>query len=163
MKVTVPRSSFFHQAPVEFPVSTSNMAYADRLKPRCNLNNRRILNSVSSDTSEESGPAVTRPSSRPAPGLSVQISPSQRRARDIVRKYRKNMRMQEFRRLKSIVPSVADDEKASQVSDCKNWYESVVVCLARLKCTLSIWRGFMTHFCPNRTLDEVDWSRLSID
>jgi hypothetical protein len=42
-------------------------------------------------------------------------SPTQRQAKDIVRKYRRQVRNAEFRKLRSIVPAVAENEKASQV------------------------------------------------
>ena len=43
-------------------------------------------------------------------------SPTQYRAKAIIRKYRRHVRQVEFKRLRSIVPAVAGNEKASQVS-----------------------------------------------
>ncbi len=72
--------------------SSSNirLAYSDRLKPNC---------------------AMGR-SADPAPPM----SPAQLVARAIVRKYRRRQRRREFQRLRRVVPAVASDEKASQVS-----------------------------------------------
>lgn len=90
-----------HQSPL--------MAFADRLKPLC-----------SQRPSSPSTPPTHSPSSevsvhrRPTATTVTRRSPSQRRAREIVRKYRKHVRNAEFRRLRSVVPAVADDEKASQ-------------------------------------------------
>merc|ERR1712020_710693 len=42
-------------------------------------------------------------------------SPTQHRAKAIIRKYRRHVRQVEFKRLRSIVPAVAGNEKASQV------------------------------------------------
>ena len=72
--------------------SSSNirLAYSDRLKPNC---------------------AMGR-GADPAPPM----SPAQQVARAIVRKYRRRQRRREFQRLRRVVPAVAYDEKASQVS-----------------------------------------------
>ena len=78
------------------------MAYADRLKPTCSIN--RGQSSLASAPS----PIKSRPSA-------AARSPTQTRAKAIVKKYRAHVRNQEFKRLKSIVPSVADNDKVSKV------------------------------------------------
>ena len=89
------------------------MAFADRLKPLCSQRPSSpstqppTTHSPSSEVSVHRRPTATTAGTR--------RSPSQRRAREIVRKYRKHVRNAEFRRLRSVVPAVADDEKASQV------------------------------------------------
>ena len=75
------------------------LAYADRLKPR----------TFSRDPPTEK--ATASPSK--VPGGSN--SPAQARARSILKKYRAHVRNQEFKRLRSVVPAVADNDKASKV------------------------------------------------
>ena len=96
-----------HQSPL--------MAFADRLKPLCSQ--RPSSPSTPPTHSPSSEVSVhRRPTATTATTAVTRRSPSQRRAREIVRKYRKHVRNAEFRRLRSVVPAVADDEKASQVS-----------------------------------------------
>ena len=92
------------------------MAFADRLKPLCS---QRPSSAPSSPSSPSSDSPPEIPSHhrryRGSAAAPARRSPSQRRAREIVRKYRRHVRNAEFRRLRSVVPAVADDEKASQV------------------------------------------------
>ena len=100
--------------PFQSPVShqTPLMAFADRLKPLCS---QRPPSPPSSPSAPDSPPEVSTAQRRLRHTL--RRSPSQRRAREIVRKYRRHVRNAEFRRLRSVVPAVADDEKASQVRE----------------------------------------------
>ena len=94
-----------HQSPL--------MAFADRLKPLCS---QRPSSPSTPPHSPSSEVCVNRRPTATTAMTATRRSPSQRRAREIVRKYRKHVRNAEFRRLRSVVPAVADDEKASQVS-----------------------------------------------
>jgi len=73
------------------------MAYADRLKPSCSLSR--------SEVQDQATPQKARPGHK---------SPVQTRAKAILKKYRAHVRNQEFKRLKSVVPAVADNDKASK-------------------------------------------------
>jgi len=84
------------------------MAFADRLKPLCSQRPSSAPSSPSTPSSPSSDSSTEVSAHR------WRRSPSQRRAREIVRKYRRHVRNAEFRRLRSVVPAVADDEKASQ-------------------------------------------------
>ena len=75
----------------EGPLNIRRLAFADRLKPL-------FLRSQSR---------------RRRPGR--QESPSQSKAKEIVKKYRRRTRKAEFRRLRLLVPAVAENEKASEV------------------------------------------------
>eukprot|EP00096_Caligus_rogercresseyi_P004553 TRINITY_DN1887_c0_g1_i1.p1 TRINITY_DN1887_c0_g1~~TRINITY_DN1887_c0_g1_i1.p1 ORF type:complete len:180 (-),score=58.85 TRINITY_DN1887_c0_g1_i1:231-770(-) len=48
------------------------------------------------------------------PSSPPSISPAQGKARAIVKKYRRHVRNAEFKKLRSVVPSVSENEKASQ-------------------------------------------------
>ena len=79
------------------------MAYADRLKPRsCSLTGRS--SEMIQDKPQQVSPQ--RPGHK---------SPVQTRAKAILKKYRAHVRNQEFKRLRSVVPAVADNDKASKV------------------------------------------------
>ena len=86
--------------------NNSRLAYADRLKPLCSQQHQE--QERRDHLHRQQQPYLRR--RRPI------RSPNQNRAREIVRKYRRQVREAEFRRLRSVVPAVADDEKASQVS-----------------------------------------------
>ena len=94
--------------------SKINLAFADRLKPNC-TQQRSSFSAECSDTSfgDDSSASlnlrIERQRSNPYG------SPSQYRAKAIIRKYRRHVRHVEFKRLRSIVPAVAGNEKASQV------------------------------------------------
>jgi hypothetical protein len=99
-----------------------NLAFADRLKPACSQ--RSSMSSESSvgglQVSEPSnvdsswrGNSLYRRSERSR--NNPHGSPTQYRAKAIIRKYRRHVRHVEFKRLRSIVPAVAGNEKASQV------------------------------------------------
>ena len=74
--------------------------FEDRLRPRCLNRDRRRLNVEMCEDSPR--PQAT--------------SPGQRKARAIVRKYRRNVRYAQLHRLKSLVPAVAEREEATEVS-----------------------------------------------
>jgi len=74
------------------------LAYADRLKPR----------TFSRD------PPTEKATASPSKVAGGSNSPAQARARSILKKYRAHVRNQEFKRLRSVVPAVADNDKASK-------------------------------------------------
>ena len=98
-----------------------NLAFADRLKPTCSQRSpmspsealvRGIQDSDSSNVDSSWNNLYLRAErSRNNP----RGSPTQYRAKAIIRKYRRHVRQVEFKRLRSIVPAVANNEKASQV------------------------------------------------
>jgi len=92
-----------------------NLAFADRLKPACSQ--RSSMSPSSTDSSLVADSPYSRSNlyrraeqSRNNP----HGSPTQHRAKAIIRKYRRHVRQVEFKRLRSIVPAVANNEKASQ-------------------------------------------------
>ena len=100
-----------------------NLAFADRLKPACSQRS-----SMSSESSLGSGLHVSESSNVDSSWRRNSLylrtersrnnphgSPTQYRAKAIIRKYRRHVRHVEFKRLRSIVPAVAGNEKASQV------------------------------------------------
>jgi len=74
------------------------MAYADRLKPSCAMSRTETIPATSSTVKARPG----------------HKSPVQTRAKAILKKYRAHVRNQEFKRLKSVVPAVADNDKVSK-------------------------------------------------
>lgn len=74
------------------------MVCTDRLKPNC-----------SHRASKTEIPVVLR-----SPTQSSSRSPTQNSARAIVKKYRRHVRLVEFKRLKHIVPAVRENDKASE-------------------------------------------------
>lgn len=74
------------------------LAYADRLKPRTFTRD----------------PPTEKATSSPSKVATGSNSPAQARARSILKKYRAHVRNQEFKRLRSVVPAVADNDKASK-------------------------------------------------
>ena len=101
-----------------------NLAFADRLKPTCSQ--RSSMSSPSSSSlGQDSDSSNNLDSSWSRNNLYLRAersrnnphgSPTQYRAKAIIRKYRRHVRQVEFKRLRSIVPAVAGNEKASQVS-----------------------------------------------
>ena len=101
-----------------------NLAFADRLKPTCSQ--RSSMSSPSSSSlGHDSDSSNNLDSSWSRNNLYLRAersrnnphgSPTQYRAKAIIRKYRRHVRQVEFKRLRSIVPAVAGNEKASQVS-----------------------------------------------
>ena len=100
-----------------------NLAFADRLKPTCSQ--RSSMSSPSSSSlGHDSDSSNNLDSSWSRNNLYLRAersrnnphgSPTQYRAKAIIRKYRRHVRQVEFKRLRSIVPAVAGNEKASQV------------------------------------------------
>ena len=102
-----------------------NLAFADRLKPACSQRssmspsdafvreNQNLQSSNAADSSlwSRNNLYLRAERSRNNP----HGSPTQYRAKAIIRKYRRHVRQVEFKRLRSIVPAVAGNEKASQV------------------------------------------------
>lgn len=93
-----------------------NLAFADRLKPTCSQRS-----SMSSSPPSECLDSSNVNSSWNNLYLRAERSrnnphgsPTQHRAKAIIRKYRRHVRQVEFKRLRSIVPAVANNEKASQ-------------------------------------------------
>ena len=80
-------------------LSKVRMAYADRLKPSCAMSRTETIPATSSTVKARPG----------------HKSPVQTRAKAILKKYRAHVRNQEFKRLKSVVPAVADNDKVSKV------------------------------------------------
>jgi len=74
------------------------LAYADRLKPRTFTRD----------------PPTEKATASPNKVAAGSNSPAQARARSILKKYRAHVRNQEFKRLRSVVPAVADNDKASK-------------------------------------------------
>ena len=101
-----------------------NFAFADRLKPTCSQ--RSSMSSPSSSSlGHDSDSSNNLDSSWSRNNLYLRAersrnnphgSPTQYRAKAIIRKYRRHVRQVEFKRMRSIVPAVAGNEKASQVS-----------------------------------------------
>ena len=101
-----------------------NLAFADRLKPTCSQ--RSSMSSPSSSSlGHDSDSSNNLDSSWSRNNLYLRAersrnnphgSPTQYRAKAIIRKYRRHVRQVEFKRLRSIVPAVSGNEKASQVS-----------------------------------------------
>jgi hypothetical protein len=81
--------------------------FEDRLRPRYLSRERRLT------TPETRSCEATRSgeSGRSPPAT----SPGQRKARAIVRKYRRNVRYAQLHRLKALVPAVAEREEATEV------------------------------------------------
>jgi hypothetical protein len=81
--------------------------FEDRLRPRYLSRERRLT------------PSETRPCEATRSGESGRsppaTSPGQRKARAIVRKYRRNVRYAQLYRLKALVPAVAEREEATEV------------------------------------------------
>ena len=91
-----------------------NLAFADRLKPACSQRSSMSPSSTESSLVADSSYSNLyrrAEQSRNNP----HGSPTQHRAKAIIRKYRRHVRQVEFKRLRSIVPAVANNEKASQV------------------------------------------------
>ena len=91
-----------------------NLAFADRLKPACSQ--RSSMSPSSTDSSLVADSPYSRSNLYRRAEQSAHGSPTQHRAKAIIRKYRRHVRQVEFKRLRSIVPAVANNEKASQVS-----------------------------------------------
>lgn len=92
-----------------------NLAFADRLKPTCSQRSSMSSSSPSDSDSPNNDSSwnnlyLRAERSRNNP----RGSPTQYRAKAIIRKYRRHVRQVEFKRLRSIVPAVANNEKASQ-------------------------------------------------
>jgi hypothetical protein len=81
--------------------------FEDRLRPRY-LSRERRLTTPETRTCEA---ARSGESGRSPPAT----SPGQRKARAIVRKYRRNVRYAQLHRLKALVPAVAEREEATEV------------------------------------------------
>jgi len=99
-----------------------NLAFADRLKPTCSQRSSMSSPSTSS-LGHDSDSSNNLDSSWSRNNLYLRAersrnnphgSPTQYRAKAIIRKYRRHVRQVEFKRLRSIVPAVAGNEKASQ-------------------------------------------------
>ena len=94
-----------------------NLAFADRLKPTCSqrssMSSESSIHGIQATDSSDIGSSwrIRAERSRNNP----HGSPTQHRAKAIIRKYRRHVRHVEFKRLRSIVPAVAGNEKASQV------------------------------------------------
>merc|ERR1712080_545612 len=81
------------------------MAFVDRLKPKCSYaNNTEAWNKV-----QHSKPGAIAKMSK-----NNSRSPTQHRAKAIIKKYKRQVRMTEFKRLKSIVPAIAENDEATE-------------------------------------------------
>merc|ERR1712223_2234227 len=90
-----------------------NLAFADRLKPACSQ--RSSMSPSSTDSSLVADSPYSNLYRRAEQSRNnPHGSPTQHRAKAIIRKYRRHVRQVEFKRLRSIVPAVAGNEKASQ-------------------------------------------------
>ena len=101
-----------------------HLAFADRLKPTCSQRPSMSSEETSNVPYGYSLESLRLNQFPHQNGLSARIersrnsphgSPTQHRAKAIIRKYRRHVRHVEFKRLRSIVPAVAGNEKASQV------------------------------------------------
>ena len=93
-----------------------NLAFADRLKPACSQRSSMSPSSTESSLVEDSSYSRSSLYRRAEQSRNnPHGSPTQHRAKAIIRKYRRHVRQVEFKRLRSIVPAVANNEKASQV------------------------------------------------
>jgi len=100
-----------------------NLAFADRLKPACSQRLSMSPSDALVRGNQESDSSNIDSSSGSRNNLYLRAersrnnphgSPTQYRAKAIIRKYRRHVRQVEFKRLRSIVPAVAGNEKASQ-------------------------------------------------
>merc|ERR1712179_313537 len=92
-----------------------NLAFADRLKPACSQRSSMSPSSTESSLVEDSSYSRSSLYRRAEQSRNnPHGSPTQHRAKAIIRKYRRHVRQVEFKRLRSIVPAVANNEKASQ-------------------------------------------------
>jgi len=93
-----------------------NLAFADRLKPTCSqrssMSSESSIHGIQATDSSDIGSSWRIRAERSR--NNHHGSPTQHRAKAIIRKYRRHVRHVEFKRLRSIVPAVAGNEKASQ-------------------------------------------------
>jgi len=87
------------------------MAFVDRLKPKyrdCEF--KSLSTPVRSAKSERSQSRADRPTTQSR----ADRSPTQSRAKAIVKKYKRQVRQAEFQRLQSIIPTVREDDEATE-------------------------------------------------
>ena len=95
----------------------TSFAFADRLIPNCaQPHNRSVDNSPSPLRPSQQQRQQQQQQPLLSPTMRSRRSPTHWRARAIVKKYRHQARNVEFKRLKSLVPTVAESQKASEVS-----------------------------------------------
>jgi hypothetical protein len=94
----------------------TSLAFADRLIPNCAQTHNRSgdnstlpLRSSQQQQQHHQQPLLS-------PTMRSRRSPTHWRARAIVKKYRNHARNVEFKRLKNLVPTVAENQKVSEVS-----------------------------------------------
>ena len=104
-------------------IQSSSSSTADRHTAPSAVNMDRLTPRCSQDTTPSShtpSPATpTSPNMQTVFDRAIRRSPSQRKARDIVRKYRRKVREAEFKRLEESVPAVSKQRSASKVKEMK--------------------------------------------